>query len=413
MCGENEMKLKKAEKEQSQNLYESLGVSIFHDAEITDEYKKVEGSLTAELDQFVKMIPSAYNMKNLEGTYRAHYDKGLGVLQKSKKNPGYLYGRIVDPKTNGNMKSEVLWEQVGKGAQAIETAFSLASLAVGQYYMSQIDKRMNGIDSRLDSVQQFLEDDKKSELSGREKFMLQTQKDMLAIYRDEKLRNSKLSQIQDNLEKTGGFIDFYRKQVVSALKSLNPQKDKEKDAQKKIGEILEDISLYYYSVYLYEYACSLEVFISANGDEEYLDSVVEKMTNTLKEFAADKEDWLVQLSDYITDLKILSPNVFFLTMSCCKNSKTHDKTAKAVLDLFGFIGNKLSKSDIKKKTIQKNSLDNLLGISLDTDIIMEKINNVIMFNSINNQPVDIVSKDGEMFIKSEAESVLESYIAKV
>ena len=67
-------------------------------------FTKIPDTLLPQLGALAQYLPGeAVGLSNI-GTYKAVFDKGLGVLQKSAKHPGLFVGNVVSPGTNNDIK---------------------------------------------------------------------------------------------------------------------------------------------------------------------------------------------------------------------------------------------------------------------------------------------------------------------
>lgn len=97
-------------------------------------------------------------------SYKAVFDKGLGVLQKTKENDGLLLGNIVNPETNTRIKGLARWKKTSSTPQYALGVFNTLSIATGQYFMSQINEKMKEVSEDVADIKQFLNDEKLAEL---------------------------------------------------------------------------------------------------------------------------------------------------------------------------------------------------------------------------------------------------------
>ena len=109
------------------------------------QYKKVSDSDFAKLNACFRDVPQILkelnDARHYSGAYRVIYDKGLGVLQKSAKDPNLFRANIVTLGTNNDIKGQALLQELKptelmKVSNLLMSAFSVAAVATNQYYLA-------------------------------------------------------------------------------------------------------------------------------------------------------------------------------------------------------------------------------------------------------------------------------------
>ena len=140
-------------KQETEEFLKNLGISVsdkdFDNTE-KEEAVKIDESLKGQLDSVLSILPEVVLHKNYEGTYRVIYDKGLGVLQEVKGKPNMHRGVVVKKGTNNSIVGGVELQKIGSAAQISANVFEVASIIVGQYYMSQINDKLRNKRSDMD-----------------------------------------------------------------------------------------------------------------------------------------------------------------------------------------------------------------------------------------------------------------------
>ena len=121
------------------------------------QYKKVSDSDFAKLNACFRDVPQILkelsDARYYSGSYRVIYDKGLGVLQKSAKDPNLFRANIVTPGTNNDINGQALLQELKptelmKVSNLLMSAFSVAAVATNQYYLARIDSKLDAIEKK-------------------------------------------------------------------------------------------------------------------------------------------------------------------------------------------------------------------------------------------------------------------------
>ncbi|MCD8508698.1 MAG: hypothetical protein LRY73_01535, partial [Bacillus sp. (in: Bacteria)] len=86
------------------------------------------------------------------GTYKVVYDKGLGVLQRSAKNPTLFRANVVTPGTNNDITGQALLEELNVSeimtSNIAIASFTIASIATNQYFLARIDSKLESVEKK-------------------------------------------------------------------------------------------------------------------------------------------------------------------------------------------------------------------------------------------------------------------------
>ena len=150
---------------------EAYGIhSLSEETAVTPEsmagsgYKEVPYSHMGQIDMLLQLPGLAAHAISHHGTYRVYFDKSLGVLQQAKQGNGFLRANVVQPGTNNKIIEQALLKPASAGSLAVDAFFSILSMVTGQYFLSEINDNLSHIEEKIDSIQQFLENEKNSEL---------------------------------------------------------------------------------------------------------------------------------------------------------------------------------------------------------------------------------------------------------
>lgn len=144
-------------------------------------------------------------------------------------------------------------QELSMGPQIISGVFSAMAMITGQYYMTQINNKLEKIEKSVEEVIKFLENDKRSGMESNEAFLQHVQINYQCIIDNDDLRNATLGTIQRIKIDSLANVLFYKKQIGN-LGYLNTKKDKADEINRNIYKTKVLVSEYWYSLYLYCYA---------------------------------------------------------------------------------------------------------------------------------------------------------------
>lgn len=367
-----------------------------------DEYIKLDGSVAGRVNAVMQILPNIVNQYAYNGdVYRVVYDKGLGVLQKSAKYPGQLLGNVVSPDANNKIKDVARLQELAMGPQIVNGVFSAMSMITGQYFMTQINNNLNQIEAGIVSVQQFLEDDKRSKLQSAEEFLKMTQRSLQFILENEGQKQSTITSIQKIRMDSLASINFYKMQI-NDLRNISEKKDNAEDIIKNVQKISFMISEYWYSLYLYCFAIYLEPVVGQNFNSEYLAMLNEDMNDKCNCYKKDYKIWKSKLNDYIKSAKAFENNKIYDAMKKIGNAKVYGNSyiilAKSLAGIFGNIADEVDKKSKEKK--KDKAIESLNYAEIENIKPIEaKKSDLLLFDAIYNGRIELIKDNEEMYLK--------------
>ncbi len=391
-------------KKELDTYLKSMGVSVIK--EFADEiekkgFVKVDDELAERLDSMLGILPEVISQKNNAGAYRVIYDKGLGILQQAKGKPGMNRANIVAEGTNNNIVGEALLQKIGPAPQIIANVFEVASIIVGQYYMSHINDNLSKINANISSIEQFLSNEKRAELESVDRFLSGVEENILTLFENEKHLDSTLTNIQSKRIDAYNHIKFYEMQIESRRERLN-KKDKKEAAVENIKELVGMISEYWMSVYLYCKAYSLEVYLSGNTSEKFYENAIFEMTDVCNRYQERYVEWKKHVADYFSTLKDMENNRILDRSRKMKDVIPLDPYS-ATFFVLGNLADIFYELDDNKKNEISRHINNIINNDQCKSIeeMEDYINSVIDIMTLNNRRVEILKNEEGTFIKKE------------
>lgn len=388
-------------------------------------FKKVSDNDFARLNACFRDVPqmlkSIYDSQYYADSYKVIYEKGLGVLQKSAKDPNLYRANVVTPGTNNGIVGQALLQkmepnEIMEVSNLLMSAFSVAAVATNQYYLARIDSKLEAVEKKVDEIKRFLEIDKESQLWADGEFLKEIRNSIQFIVDDDLYRQATLTNIQSIRRTALSNIKLYYEQLFE-LKAYLDVKDNDKETKANLEKYKGYLPKFWYSVYIFEMAYYLEAYLSKITDEEFLEGIANEMRSIVSMFSEGYSSIDSEINKYIEEVKALKANevpakmmkeigrflevaqipAFNPLLACGA------KGIGVVLDAGGDRLEKLEKT--KKKTKKEdviNSLKSVIAPYSDIEPLNFQIEAVKTMNSIYNKKVEVIVADNEAYIKYES-----------
>lgn len=310
---------------------ESYGIhSLSEESSVTPEqmkelgYKEIPRSRLGQVGMMFQQMPGlATHAVSYHGTYRVYFDKSLGVLQQAKQGDGFLRANVVQAGTNNKITGQALLKAASSGPLVANAIFSALSMVTGQYFLSEINGKLSQIDKKIDGIQKFLENEKRSDLLANYYYLQQVIQTFEFIQANDMQKQATIQLLQRIRIDSFSNLNFYstsfqqRKEELAQLKKSRSKSSTE-NIPKVINEIGDIVLLYKFALYTYALSYYLEIMLSGNMDSQYIDFV--------------KTDIKAKSDDYKKLVKFFSDEMvsFFDEAKAYTNSKFLEVCTKIV-----------------------------------------------------------------------------------
>lgn len=157
------------------------------------------------------------------------------------------------------------------GAQAaILGAFSAMSIATGQYFLTEITKKFEMVNLKLDSIINFLYGDKKAELMSEIAFVQYAYNNYTSLMQHDEQRIATIVSLQESRKIAMKDIEFYITDLESKAESLSKKFSDFHQITTDSFAIKESLEM---SAQLYAISSLMETFYSQNFDSEYVSAL--------------------------------------------------------------------------------------------------------------------------------------------
>lgn len=214
-------------------------------------------------------LPSLMATGTIANAYSVRFPEGIQGHLMRYKNGGGLGTPIQG--ADGKILAHASLEHMTKQAVLLG-AFNTMALASGQYFLSEINSKLEKISLSLDKILEFLYGDKRAELLAEVSFTKYAYENYSSIMDHEGQRIATITGLQEAKKVAIKDIEFY----MSDLDSTSNTKDVSDITAfvDKAFQIKESLDL---SIQLYTMATVLEMYYARNFDSSYIDYIDREM----------------------------------------------------------------------------------------------------------------------------------------
>ena len=367
----------------------------------------VDKDLIAGMSVYTHAIPqlavSKIGYDALNQTAYSIKFKGENVLPNQlyqKKNGSYMSNLKGDGKNWGSQTDiDPLDFTKEKGAMVAGAAFAVASVATSQYYLKNIDDKLEDLKKVTKQVLDFLEQDKQSEVEGEIKYLGEIFNSLNHIKEDESLRIAKLHQVETIERESTDNTIFYEKEVRKLINEYENKKTKKKSEKDLVARLM---SAYYY----------LNLSMRANGLAKLLE--IYMVDGLRKEYVENKR---TELQDSCVKLALVD-DLIATKIPERDQKRLGAYVQRGLSSALNYLGDSLELSPIGHLSLDEklHELSDIQGekVELQSNIKVASIleygddstmdsyvNNIKQVEYMYDNPVELVFKDDEMFVKME------------
>lgn len=225
---------------------------------------KLSSAQKTHISALYQQIPSVIGAETLASAYTMKLPAGISQadLMQYAKYPG-SFGNIYLGE-NGVAGHAPLYSLQNQAL--VMGAFSVMSIASGQYYLSEINNNLSAINQKADKILEFLYGDKKAELMSEVRFVNFAYQNFGSIMANDIQRTATVVNIQEARKVAMKDIEFY----ISDLDSLAKSKKDLSDLDSFVNDAFRIKDCLQLAIQLYCMSNILEVSYSQNTDAAYL-----------------------------------------------------------------------------------------------------------------------------------------------
>lgn len=348
----------------------------------------------------VERADAIKNSKELmKDAYKVVSKNGMH-LAKSKATEGAFRGTLLSDTTNKvSGQAELL--KIDKNLQIANIpkyalcVFDVLSVVTGQYFLSEINKKLSNIEKQGDRILNFLANEIKGELWADNQVLDYVIENKKNLYDNNALCEMYLNQTISTKKDVLGKIKLFELEIEQYQDDFD-KKTKDKDVTDILNKIESYYSQYWYALYIYSKAVFCEIVLGRIDDPELLNKI--------------SMDLKLYFERYINLLN----NDMNLIIGKLGTSKTYNQKKLPLSNKLYLLGGAFScyqavanmvniSADIKqiKKSIKINQTNDLYENLMDVSFFQEQIEVIDKYKETLTKPMDFVVLDNKIYMKEE------------
>ena len=379
-------------------------------------YKKLNEDMAARASAIFQYVPANIALeaqkvmsdKNAEemakGAYKVLLKDGMH-LAKSKNTPGAFRGSALDDATN-KVAGQAEWVELkpiklSRTPQIVAGVFSAMSMVTSQYYLAEINKKMESLDKKIDNLKEFLLNEKRAQVWADNQVLDQIYSNLKYIMDNPFERQVVLTQVLSVKRDSLSNISFFDKQIHSKLKQVSP-KAKRDEIEGTIKEILEYMPEYWNSLWAYEKAVLLEVVIAEMDAPEYLSNILDAISEYKSMYFNTLEDCRKELNTIIDNANSFNPDFWTVALAAAMGAAIILIPGKAKFAVAGGAGAVLTANEATKaytKSRLKEEISQYLVLCNNSKHLDRVTDHLLEYKNIRNCPVEFIQCGDDMYFK--------------
>lgn len=263
--------------------------------------------------------------------------------------------------------------------------------------LASIEKKLDEIKEIQEEMLDFIKQKEKSDLRGSLNFLTDVLNNYKFNWNNAMYKNSNHTSVLTIKKESEQKIDFYR-ELINTIIRKKSLLHSDQDVKKQLSKIEEDFGEYQLAVYLFSFSSFLEVMLLENYEEGYLNAIKNKIETYSLMYRELYTECYNKLEGY-SKSSIQSHLLGGLSKVNTAAGKAIEKMpiiSKSQLDENLIeAGDKLGK--FKSKRTEK-TLDSL--VDKQNSYVRPFIDNIIMINTMYNQPLEIYFDKENLYIGS-------------
>lgn len=231
-------------------------------------------SQKSNISLLVSQMPTLIAAETLSNAYTIKFPDGFPELVDTLMHykDGGIGPAIIGE--DGKIMKHASFHPVDSQAALLQ-AFSVMSLATGQYFLAEINGQLTMINQKIDKIMDFLYGDKKAELMSEISFVQYAYKNFNSIMSHESQRTATISNLQSSKKIAMKDIEFYLSDLNAKVNSPAKSYSEFKTLAGEAFQIKDSLEL---SIQLYVMSSLMEVHYAQNTDLDYIQSLREDIT---------------------------------------------------------------------------------------------------------------------------------------
>jgi hypothetical protein len=223
-----------------------------------------------QLNHILSVVPNALASKSLSGAYKVIMPAGAtGPLIQRTSGPLKGLYDTTTKSAGGGFGPHAGLQSLNPAAIALGV-FTVLSFVTGQYFLAEINKKLSEIKNEIIKLEKMFENKIIAEIKSSIYFIQDVMNNLNQIIQNERLVVSTLTNIQSsNILLLQNSI-WYEEEIKNIISRIQNYKNVE-DIKKDYNILMEKIGFWLLSIYGYFYGKVIEIILSQNFDENYLE----------------------------------------------------------------------------------------------------------------------------------------------
>lgn len=253
--------------------FEVSSCATAYDFNDKNRFRKLEmtSGQKMQLSGLAQQIPYAMAGSAMANAYVVRFPEGLPHTLTALKQGGF--GSMIKGE-NGRIAGSASFYEMTTQA-ALLSVFTAMSAVTGQYFLAEINSRMDKMNQKIDKILEFLYSEKKAELLAELNFVRYAQQNFTSIMTRDSQRLATIIGLQNAQKIALKDIEFYMNDLESTVISKAKNYDELADLAATSQKIHSCLEL---AMQLYVTGSLLEVYYSDNFDQNYLKNVEDMVT---------------------------------------------------------------------------------------------------------------------------------------
>jgi hypothetical protein len=356
----------------------------------------VEKAFKAATENSYKcLIPPSMHLANIKGTTDVFIGTGLdNVTNKVSGQARWLKNDAV--------------LSVSNAPQFALNAFNAISTVTGQYFMAQVNANLLDIKDGIDDIKQYIEAEKQSELETALQELYEIIEHTSFMMDDSERVSRTLIQIDGIRKVAKDGINFHKKQIEKTMSKFT-NSDKETTIKNNINELRKNMVQYRHSVYVYNLAQILKIYLNNITDVEELGLYRKDLSDIVNQYKGTFDKATKRAKHYVDETNSLNKTskkqrwissgsgIFGSVVGEVIGGKIGrfmlGELTESLANV-GFDNNRIKRKEnhIRSNKVYQNQMN-------DMELIDSSISAMDRYIDMTGKKAEIVSIDGECYIK--------------
>lgn len=339
-----------------------------------------------------------------QGTFTPLMQNGMQLL-KAKNGSGNVRGLAMNKLTKARDIPEWVANnaefRVSSAPQVALGVFSAMSYVTGQYFLSEINKKLTTIDSGVHEILQLLIDLQINDLQAYGQELEDISKRSQFLMASSEKQSAALQQLHQIQHQSQSIINLMQNKITAERNTFST-KDKTDVISQKLEKISEYMLHYHYALHIYSTATLLELQISGTMDTNEMELFRQQIIRRTDEFKVLYDETTNGLLEYLNQCSVLNKRQFkdyVFAVGGAAFVATFGRFAGLVNGIY--VGKKIDDTIMNKKRKLKESqyaiIDRYIQELNDTTTLDAPAQAIAQYIEATRNGIEIIHMNGEYY----------------